>query len=68
SLPLPADALAFTVCQTPVIYTRGDSATLRVTYADGTVETVAGAQLPREASRHILARDNLVRSLHVTVI
>ncbi|MCB0071087.1 MAG: hypothetical protein KDE20_06495 [Caldilineaceae bacterium] len=68
TLPLPADSLAFTVCQTPVVYTRGAGAAIRVTYADGTLETVAGDQLPRAMSEHILARDNRVRWLHVTVV
>ncbi len=68
TVPLTADSLAFTVCQTPVIYTRGDRAGIEVTYADGHVENINGNRLGQVSSRHILERDNRVKHLRVTVI
>ena len=67
TVPLAADSLAFTVCQTPVIYTRGDRAEIEVTYADGRTENVDGNRLGQVASRHIFERDNRVKHLRVTV-
>ncbi len=67
SVPLAADSLAFTVCQTPVIYTRGDRAGIEITYADGHTENVDGDRLGQIASQHIFERDNRVKSLRVTL-
>jgi hypothetical protein len=66
-LALPAHSLAFTVCQTPVIYTKGDTASIEVTYAGGRKVTTIGTRLDAASSRHIFARDKHVQSLHVTV-
>ncbi|MGB0387253.1 MAG: hypothetical protein ACPGWR_20735 [Ardenticatenaceae bacterium] len=67
TLSLPADALAFTFCQTPVLYIRGDRASIEVTYSDGRSDTIAGTSLDAVASRHILARDGQVRLVRATV-
>ncbi len=67
ALALPAESLAFTICQTPVIYTLGARAHIEVTYADGRSETILGSRLCDSAGGHIMARDNHVRLVHVTV-
>jgi hypothetical protein len=59
--------LAFTLCQTPVVYINGASAQIEVSYADGHVETLIGNRLDRATSRHILARDGQVRRVQVTL-
>jgi hypothetical protein len=67
TLSLPPDSLAFTVCQTPVIYTRGNQAKLDVTLADKRTVTIPGNCLDVEISRSILARDGRVEIVHVTI-
>ncbi len=67
TLSLPPDLLAFTVCQTPVIYACGDTPRLKVTFADGQTMTVPGNCLDLATSRHILDRDGWVQMVRVTV-
>jgi hypothetical protein len=67
TVPLPAGALAFTVCQTPVVYVRGPDAHIVVLYADGREVRHNGVRLGEEDSRHIFDRDGVVQRLHVTV-
>ena len=40
TVSLPSDSLAFTVCQTPVVYVCGERPTLQVTLADGQIITL----------------------------
>jgi hypothetical protein len=67
TLALPAESLAFTVCQIPVIYRRGDKAKVEVTLADGRTLAMPGNRLDAATSRSILGRDGQVAQLHVTV-
>jgi hypothetical protein len=67
TLSLPADSLAFTYCQTPVIYTCGDMAQIEVTFAGGRSEIKPGTHLDVVTSQHIFTRDGQVQSLHVTL-
>jgi hypothetical protein len=60
TLSLPAGALAFTICQTPIVYTRGQAAAIEVTFADGRQESIAGSRLDVAASRHIFDRDGQI--------
>jgi hypothetical protein len=64
-LPLPANALAFTFCQTPVVYVRGDERGITVTYADGRTMTSDADELDEATSRSVLARDGQVRLIEV---
>ena len=67
TVPLPVGSLAFTVCQTPVVYTLGSKPHIELTYADGRTETTPGTQLSVPASRHIMARDGHIRLVHAIV-
>lgn len=67
SLGLPANALAFTLCQTPVVYVRGDSPQITVRYADGRQRTLLGDQLDAEASGRIFGREGKIESVTVVV-
>ncbi|MCA9544972.1 MAG: hypothetical protein KC613_11300, partial [Myxococcales bacterium] len=67
ALPLPPDALAFTVCQVPVCYRLGDQATLTVRYADGSSQTLQGDTLSAKDSAHVFARDGAVCGIVVQV-
>jgi hypothetical protein len=67
TLALPAESLAFTLCQTPVIYRRGDTAKLDVTLADGQAVVMPGHCLDLATSQSLLKRDGRVERLQVTV-
>lgn len=64
---LPANSLAFTFCQTPIIYTRADIAQIEVMYGDGGDVTIPGATLDAPTSQHILSRSGLVKWVRVTI-
>jgi hypothetical protein len=67
-LPLPAHSLAFTYCQTPVIYTlTNDAPRIEVTNSDGSTTAVPATHLDQPATRHILARDGRIQALHILV-
>jgi hypothetical protein len=67
SLNVPPAALAFTLCQTPVIYVCGAAPQITVTYADGATHTIAGDHLDEQTSRHVFARDGRIAHMTVTV-
>ena len=62
---VPANGLAFTFCQVPIIVQQNDEARIALTFNDGTVQTIIGHQLSPELSRSIFLRDGTVRQLTV---
>ena len=66
-LELPADALAFTYCQVPVIYSRSDRPYIEVHYEKGSVERREGGTLDAATSREIFRRTGRISSLRVGV-
>ncbi len=67
ALSLPADSLAFTVCQTPVVYVRGDRPELHVHFADGRAVVQPGTCLDAATSQSILGREGQVALVQVIV-
>ena len=67
-LSLPADSLAFTICQVPVIYQRGEEAHIEIHYETGQTATFTGSCLDRATTKHILNRDGKIKHVHVTVL
>jgi hypothetical protein len=67
TLALPAGSLAFTVCQVPVVYVRGDAARIEIQLSSGETTTQAGNTLDAATTQHILARDGVVPALRVEV-
>ena len=67
TLHLPTNALAFTYCQTPVVYVRDTDPRIEVTYQDGRTATLAGCCLDEATSRHIFRRDGHVALLKVVI-
>ncbi len=67
SLPLPPGSMAFTYCQTPVVYVRGDSAKIEIGLSEGRTLTLPGSRLDTATTQHILDRDGQVELLRVTV-
>jgi hypothetical protein len=66
-LALPAQALVFTLGQTPVVLTCGAEPSIDVTFADGNCERVHGRRLAYSISQQIFRRDGKVAKLVVTV-
>ncbi|MCP4166291.1 MAG: hypothetical protein GY759_10405 [Chloroflexi bacterium] len=66
ALSLPPDSLVFTLCQTPVIYVRGNKAKIEVTLAEGRIITLPGNCLDVATSQNIFARDGRIVMLQVT--
>lgn len=67
TITLPPGSLAFTVCQTPVVYALGNEARIEVVYRDGRTATLAGDRLDPPTSRLIFDRDGQVERLNVVV-
>lgn len=68
TVALPAGSLAFTFCQTPIVYTRGERAEIVVSYVDGRSRTLSGSRLDRTTSQQIFSRDGEVRLLRITLV
>jgi hypothetical protein len=68
SIALDAGSLAFTLCQTPVVYRRGEGeAAIRVVRDDGTVSNHAGDTLDATTSMQLFAREGRLDRIEVTV-
>jgi hypothetical protein len=66
-LPVPAGALAFTVCQVPVVYSRTAGAPpLRIVRADGSVEVRETAELTADESQELFMRTGSIVRIDVT--
>ena len=64
-IELPSGSLAFTFCQTPIIYQTGVKAGIQVYYADGNTEEFSGSQLDIETSQQIFKRDGAIAKVVV---
>ncbi|MEE4194692.1 MAG: hypothetical protein V2J07_05810, partial [Anaerolineae bacterium] len=65
--PLEAGSLGFTVCQVPVIYQKGQAASIEVSRADGVTSVVAGTRLSAKDSAALFSRDGTITKLVVTL-
>ena len=66
-LNLPANSLAFTFCQVPVIYNLDQEEKIQITFADSRILEVPGSILDREVSAHIFQRSGFIQQLSVYV-
>ncbi len=64
-LDLPADALAFTFCQVPVVYRRADRLGVRLQLADGSVLDCPGTAVQAQYSASIFTRTGIVERIEV---
>ncbi len=62
---LPPRSLAFTFCQTPIIYTVDDTAQIEVVKTNGRSQNIIGSALDATTSQHILNRDGHVQLVRV---
>ena len=67
TVKLGPGSFAFTLCQTPIIYTLADRAQLEVMFNDGSTRILPGNRLDEKLSQMIWARDGRVRLLRVSV-
>ena len=68
-LKVPAQGLAFTWCQVPIVYRLVDSGppAMTVTREDGSSQTLVTLALPAELSEEIFRRDGRVRGLSLAL-
>ena len=66
-IPLPSASLAFTICQTPIVYVLGDNAKIDVKFREDRVVTVTGSCLDAATTQAILNRDGQIEMLIATV-
>jgi hypothetical protein len=64
-LELPAGSLAFTVCQTPVVYHVGEKSGMEIHFTDGNMEEESGSHLNYENSQHVFKRDGVITKIVV---
>lgn len=62
-IPLPAGSLGFTICQVPVVMTRGTNRRIRIIYSDGLVRELHGLSLDRSSSRDVIDRSGKIIQL-----
>jgi len=65
SIKLPAGSLAFTFCQTPIIYHLCDQSKVQVHFSDGMVEELSSSRLDETISQHIFRRDGTIEKISV---
>jgi len=64
-MELSKGSLAFTYCQTPVVYQLCEKPGLQIHFSDGNMVEVSGSQLDYEISQHIFKRDGLIKKIVV---
>jgi len=64
-LALPANSLAFTVCQVPIILNKSDRNMLIIHFADGRSVELERYRVDASTSEHIFHRDGAVKSIQV---
>ena len=66
-LQVESGTLAFSFCQTPILYELSQRAWLRVIYGNGEISTIAGNACDRQTSRHIFTRSGTIRRIEVGI-
>ena len=66
-LTVPAQALAFTWCQVPILYTLGEEASLTVVASDGSEQTRTNLDLSAAESAELFQRSGQIRQLNLTL-
>jgi hypothetical protein len=67
TISLPAQSLAFTFCQTPILYVQGEASKVEVAWRDGRVTCRSGNSLDADSTREILGRSGQVRFVRIYV-
>lgn len=64
-IPLPAGSLAYTFCQTPIVYQVAETSKIEVSFADGGAREIPDNRLEASLSRHIFRRDGSLKLIRV---
>ena len=67
TVPLPAGSLAFTFCQTPIVYTLGDEGQIEVVEGNGRCQISHSSKLDPQTTQHIINRDGQIKLVRVGV-
>lgn len=67
SLAIPPNAIAFTLCQIPIVYQLGTQSSIALTDADGSITNVAGTQLDASISQQVFGRTGSIQQMVVTI-
>jgi hypothetical protein len=67
SLPLGEGQLAFLFCQTPIVYSMGDKATVKATFRDGSVTEKSGNILPDDVSQLLISRSGEIERIDIDI-
>ncbi len=65
TVDLPPDSLAFSCCQVPVIYTKGNVDQIQTVKLDGSIELVSGLWLDQQSSEQVFKRTGNIKLIHV---
>ena len=68
SLTLPADSMAYTICQVPVIVTHSDYPSIKVHFANSSTTLLPGSEMDLVNSQHIFNRDGVIHHLAVAMV
>ncbi|WP_299681296.1 hypothetical protein [uncultured Dokdonia sp.] len=67
TIHIPKDAICFTYCQIPVIYTISEKACIEVRSKEGTSQTFDALQLDNTISKQVFSRTGDIVQIHVSV-
>ncbi len=67
TMELPEDSLAFTYCQVPVVYGKGDSNSIEVVQSNGESISIEGNSLSSDLSQEVFSRTGTVEQIIVTL-
>lgn len=67
SIDVPENALAFTCCQVPVIYRKGDNSELSVQFRDGSSKVFEEPKLDRKTSSQVFHRSGEIKEITVSM-
>jgi hypothetical protein len=65
NIELPEQSLAYTICQVPVVYLRGEEARIRITMTDGSEESIPELRLSKALSQEVFKRSHKVARITV---
>lgn len=68
TLRIEPETLAFTYCQTPIIYKKSDKNIIHVAFNNGEVQSIKGCELNKTLSSHIFMRTGKIARIDVELI
>ena len=67
SISLNKGSLAFTYCQVPIVYKKGNVAQIKINFTSGEKSTIDGSSLTKEISTQLFNRTNKVERIEVMI-